>query len=97
MHYPERNPDDLLRERSGIEEFAAQLGDPLRSLSASRAELRLGLGFPIACFALLIADRHPRIGKHPILATAALASVVGALVIVGWWKHGWRTSEQLPK
>jgi hypothetical protein len=68
----------------------AALGKLLRQL----AGLWLGLGFPAACLASLFEYRRHWMGNHPYLAVAAIVSVVGPLITVGWLEYSRKKSER---
>jgi hypothetical protein len=52
--------------------------------------LWIGIGFPIACFALIYDEHHRWMQNHPLLSIAAFVTLIGPLLIVGWLENNRR-------
>lgn len=63
-------------------------------LAKQAVGLWIGIGYPLACLALLWDEHHPWMDKHPWLAVLALVNFVGPLAIVGWMYRHWRKERE---
>jgi hypothetical protein len=57
----------------------------------------IGFGVPFGCIVLLIEDRNHWIDRYPALAIAALASMIGPLLFMGWLEHKRRKAKDETK